>query len=177
MVPEQKAARRVDVYRCTEYPAKFERVSTWFEGVRMVDVNVFEHEGRWWLFCAAKRKGLGYDESLFAYSSDHPIRGQWVSHPLNPLVQASCHGRPGGRVFRDEAGHLFRPSQNCSPHYGSGLNLSEIEELSLTEYRERPLWHVSGQEAGGWRGLHHLDVHGALMAMDAERELKKGPLG
>ncbi len=171
MVPEQKAARRVDVYRCLEYPGKFERVATWFKGVRMVDVTVFEHEGRWWLFCAVKAKGLRYDESLCAYSTDHPLKGQWTPHPLNPLVRDYRRGRPGGRIFRDEAGRLLRPSQDCRPHYGAGLNLSEIELLTLEEYRERPLWHLTGHEAGGWRGLHHLDVHGALMVMDAERDL------
>lgn len=171
MVPEQKAARRVDVYRCVEYPSRFERVATWFKGVRMVDVTVFEYEGRWWLFCAVKAKGLRYDESLCAYYSDHPLKGSWTPHPLNPVVRDFRRGRPGGRVFQDAEGRLLRPSQDCRPHYGAGLNLSEIEELSPTTYRERPLWHLTGAQAGGWRGLHHLDVHGDLMVMDAERDL------
>lgn len=172
MVPEQKAARRVDVYRCLEYPTRFERVATWFKGVRMVDVTVFEHEGRWWLFCAVKEKGLRYDESLCAFYSDHPLEDTWTPHPLNPLVRDFRRGRPGGRIFRDQAGRLLRPSQDCRPHYGAGLNLSEIEELTPKTYRERPLWHLTGHEAGGWRGLHHLDVHGDLLVMDAERNLR-----
>lgn len=171
MVPEQKAARRVDVYRCEAYPSKFVRVATWFKGVRMVDVTVFEHEGRWWLFCAVKTKGLRYDESLCAYYADHPLKGTWTPHPLNPLVRDFRRGRPGGRVFLDASGRLLRPSQDCGAHYGAGLNLSEIEELTPNTYRERPLWHLTGLDAGGWRGLHHLDVHGNLMVMDAERNL------
>lgn len=171
MVPEQKAARRVDVYRCVDYPTRFERVATWFKGVRMVDVTVFEHGGRWWLFCAVKAKGLRYDESLCAYHTDHPLTGTWTPHPLNPLVRDFRRGRPGGRVFKDAEGRLLRPSQDCRPHYGAGLNLSEIEELTPTTYREIPLWHLTGAAAGGWRGLHHLDVHGDLMVMDAERVL------
>jgi hypothetical protein len=173
MVPEQKAARRVDVYRCIDYPSRFEKVATWFKGVRMVDVTVFEHEGRWWLFCAVKAKGLRYDESLCAFYSDHPLKGVWTPHPLNPLVRDFRRGRPGGRVFQDAAGRLLRPSQDCRPHYGAGLNLSEIELLTPEAYRERPLWHLSGHEAGGWRGLHHLDIRDNLMVMDAERTLSK----
>lgn len=171
MVPEQKAARRVDVYRCVEYPLRFERVATWFKGVRMVDVTVFESEGRWWLFCAVKAKGMRYDENLCAYYTDHPLKGTWKPHALNPLVRDFRRGRPGGRVFCDAQGRLLRPSQDCRPHYGAGLNLSEIELLTPEAYRERPLWHLTGVEAGGWRGLHHLDVHGDLMVMDAERDL------
>jgi len=108
MVPEQKAARRVDVYRCVEYPNQFERVETWFKGVRMVDVTVFEHEGRWWLFCAVKEKGLRYDENLCAYYTDHPLTGKWTPHPLNPLVRDFRRGRPGegysGILLGDSSG-------------------------------------------------------------------------
>lgn len=174
MVPEQKASRRVDVYECTEYPRRFERVATWFNGVRMVDVTVFEHEGLWWLFCAMKTQDLRYDDNVCAFYSQHPLLEPWKPHPLNPLVRDQRSGRPGGRVFKDLDGRLYRPSQDCSVHYGAGLNLSLIEELTPNSYRERPIWHLTGSEAGGWRGLHHLDVQGPMMVMDAERELHTG---
>lgn len=169
MVPEQKAARRVELFHCVEYPNRFVPVATWFKGVRMVDVTVFQHEERWWLFCAVKEKGLRYDESLCAFYTDHPVTGTWSPHPMNPLVKDIRKGRPGGRVFKDQQGRLLRPSQDCGPHYGAGLNLSLIEELTPTSFRESTLWHLSGEAAGGWRGLHHLDVHHDLMVMDAER--------
>lgn len=171
MVPEQRAARCVDIYRCISYPTEFERVRTLFKGVRMVDVTVFEHEGLWWLFCAIKTKGLRYDENLCAFYSNHPVNGPWVPHPLNPLVKDLRRARPGGRVFRDEKGRLIRPSQDCYPNYGAGLNLSVIEELTVNTYREMLLWRLSGQDAGGWRGLHHMDMGGGFIVMDAEREI------
>jgi hypothetical protein len=171
MVPEQKSSRRVELYVCTSYPNKFERVATWFKGVRMVDVTVFEHEGRWWLFCAMKTKETRYDESLFAYYTDHPLKGSWVPHPLNPLVKDLERGRPGGRIFKDKEGRLMRPSQVCLPHYGAGLNLSVIEELTPETYRETLLWRLTGQEAGGWRGLHHMDAREGWVVMDAERDV------
>lgn len=170
MVPEQKAARRVDLYRCVEYPFRFEWVKTLFKGVRMVDVTIFPHEGRWWLFAAEKRDGLRYDESLFAYSTDHPLSGCWIPHRENPLVRDFRSARPGGRVMTHPDGYLLRPSQDCKPHYGAGLNLSRIETLSMEAYHETRLWRVSGETAGGWRGLHHFDLRGNFMVLDAERQ-------
>ncbi len=71
--------------------------------------------------------------------------------------------------MRDAEGRLLRPSQDCLRHYGVGLNLSEITWLSESDYRERLLWHMSGEDAGGWRAMHHLDWHRGLMVMDAQR--------
>lgn len=170
MVPEQKAARRVDLFRCTQYPNRFEWVRTLFRGVRMVDVTIFPHEGRWWLFASEKRAGFRYDESLFAYSTDHPVTGTWVPHAGNPLIRDYESARPGGRVFRHSDGSLLRPSQVCRPHYGAGLNLNRIETLSMATFRESRLWRCSGEAAGGWRGMHHLDVREDYLVMDAERE-------
>lgn len=170
MVPEQKTTRRVDVYRATAFPDRFERVTTWFQGVRMVDVTVFfdEDSGLWWLFASEKRNGLRYDESLFAYTSPHPFEAQWTPHPMNPLVVNRQGARCGGRIFRDSGGWL-RPSQDCLAHYGAGLCLNRVDLLSPSGYQESLLWRLSGADLGAYRGVHHLDVHGDLMVMDVER--------
>jgi len=65
----------------------------------------------------------------------------------------------------------LRPSQDCVRHYGDGLNVSEITLLTPDEYQERRLWHRSGEEAGGWHGMHHMDWHQGLMVMDAQRPI------
>ena len=87
MVPEKKEIRRVDLYRCVDFPDRWEPVRTWFSGTRMVDCTVFAHHEQWWLFCSVKRNGLRYDESLLAYYTDNPLSGEWVPHPGNPLVR------------------------------------------------------------------------------------------
>ena len=60
-------------------------------------------------------------------------------------------------------------SQDCVRRYGYGLNLSEITVLSPTSYEERLLWRVSGEGAGGWRAMHHLDWSNGLIVLDAQR--------
>lgn len=170
MLPEQKQTRRVDIYRCVEFPNRWEKAQTLISGMRLVDANLFEHEGRWWLLCAAKLKwrGLRYDETLFAFYADSPLSGRWTPHPANPLVRDFGRARPGGRILRDAQGRLLRPSQDCRRRYGDGLNLSEILELSPAAYGERLLWRKSGEDFG-WGGMHHLDWHQGLLVMDAQR--------
>jgi len=173
MVPEKKAARRVDVYRCVEFPGRWEMVKTLISDIRMVDATVFEHGGRWWMFGAVKLKwkGLRYDETLFAFHADNPLSRDWTPHPANPLLRDFSRARPGGRILRDNAGRLLRPSQDCVRRYGDGLNINEITVLTPGEYQERLLWHRSGEEAGGWQAMHHMDWRQGLMVMDAQRLL------
>ena len=174
MVPEKKAKRRVDIYRCTRFPDQWAVVKTIFTGVKMVDCTLFEHEGRWWLFSSIKRNGLRYDETLCAYYADNPLSNHWTPHKLNPLMRDFAKARPGGRILRSADGRLLRPSQDCVRRYGDGLNISEITRLTPDDFEEHSIWHQSGETAG-WHAMHHLDWHEGLMVMDAQRVLSHNP--
>ena len=169
MIPEKAATGRVDLYRCAQFPHRWELVRTLIDGMPLHDPTLFEHEGLWWLFCAAAVDRGRVNGSLAAFYTDDPIGGRWKAHPRNPLVRDFRRGRPGGRVFRLDDGALVRPSQDCLRRYGHGLNLSEILVLTPTRYEERLIWHASGPDVGGWRGLHHLDWHQGMLMMDAQR--------
>jgi hypothetical protein len=169
MIPEKASTRRVDIYRCVAFPDRWELAKTLITGFELSDPTLFEHEGRWWLFGATRTDRLRLNETLFAFFADSPWSDRWTPHPANPLVRDFKRARPAGRVFSVGSGPLLRPSQDCVRRYGHGLNLSEITALSPRHYEERLVWHISGEQAGGWRGLHHMDWHRGLVVMDAER--------
>jgi hypothetical protein len=169
MMPEKMAAGRLDVYRCREFPHRWIKARTLIEGMKIADANLIEHEGRWWLLCAARHRRSRIGETLAAFYADHPLSRHWSAHPHNPLVRDFSRGRPGGRVLRDGEGRLLRPSQDCVRRYGYGLGINEITHLSTSGYAERRIWYQSGKSAGGWRAMHHLDWMDGIMAMDAQR--------
>jgi hypothetical protein len=113
------------------------------------------------------------NNSLCAFYADTPLTQRWRPHPLNPLRRSFSDARPAGALFRDGDGLLLRPSQNCVPRYGYGLNLSEVLELDTKRYRERLVWRTTAPRAGGWRALHHLHWCGGLLVMDAQRLIPK----
>ncbi len=168
MMPEQTEVKRLDLYRCTEFPHQWVFEKTLIDGIKIADATLFEKDGRWWIFCAAKQGKIRINESLFAFYADSPLSTQWTAHAANPLIRDLRFGRQGGRIFRDETGRLFRPSQDCLRRYGHGLNLSEIQVLTPTDYAESLVWRVSGDEIGE-RAVHHLDWQDGLMVMDAQR--------
>jgi hypothetical protein len=169
MTPEKADTGRVDLYRCIEFPLHWEPAGTLIDGVRIADPTIFEHQRRWWMFCSARQGRLHPNHSLLAFWSENPLSGDWRPHPGNPLVQDFSGARPGGRILRDGEGRLLRPAQDCLRRYGHGLRLKEITFLSTDRYEERPVWHMSGEEAGGWRGMHHLDWRDGILMMDAQR--------
>jgi hypothetical protein len=174
MVPEKAQQERVDVYGCVRFPERWERAATLLEGERLSDSSLFHHDGRWWLFCAGTRGRMRVNETLFAWHAESPLASRWRPHPGNPIVRDFARGRPGGRIQRDACGRLLRPGQDCSRRYGYGLTLNEIIELTPERYRERTRWRASGPAVGGWRGMHHIDWHDGLLAMDAQRLIPGG---
>lgn len=171
MMPEQRAAGRLDLYRCARFPDRWVFERTLIDGAGIVDANLFEYEGRWWLLCAAKAGRSKVNETLLGFYADHPLSRRWTAHPRNPLVRDFAAARPGGRVFRDAFGRLLRPTQDCVRRYGHGLGISAITRLSTRDFREHRIWYANGEDAGGWRALHHMDWHAGIMAMDAQRLL------
>ena len=169
MVPESAASRRVDLYRCQSFPDRWTHVRTLIAGLQAADATLFEHEGRWWLFCSARQGRARLNNSLLAFHADSPLSDRWLPHARNPLVRDYGGGRPGGRVFVDEQGRLLRPAQNSVPRYGHGLVLNQVQALTPEHYRERRVWQTTGAASGGWRALHHLDWHQGLLVMDAQR--------
>lgn len=173
MVPESARTRRVDLYRCTRFPDQWVYDRTLLEGLEAADATLFEHAGRWWLFCAARYGPARINESLLAFHAESPLSRRWVPHRMNPLVRDFSRGRPAGRIFRDGAGRLIRPAQDSVPRYGYGLRLQVIDVLDPDRYAEHGLWHATAKDAGGWWAMHHLDWHDGLLVMDAARLLPR----
>ncbi len=146
MVPESGDNRTIDLYRCVDFPYRWEFKQHLMKDLKAVDTTLTHHGDRWWMFTAiAENESAAPNVELFLFSADNPFSQQWTPHPQNPIVSDVKSARPAGDLFAKD-GQLFRPSQDCSKAYGYGFDINEIEVLSETEYRERrvssvrPLW-------------------------------------
>ena len=137
MIPESRANRTVELYKCTAFPRKWEFQKNLMTNCDVADCTLLQWQGKWWLFAnRVETKGASLWDELFLYHSDNPLSDKWIPHPSNPIVSDVKSARPAGQLFvRDE--RLYRPSQNCSGHYGYGFNICEITKLTETEYEEK----------------------------------------
>jgi hypothetical protein len=137
MIPETSQNKTIELYKCTDFPNKWEFDRNIMENLSAVDSTTFYFDDKWWLFTSIDKTDdkVGASTELFLFFTENLLSGTWKSHPLNPVVSDERTARPAGKLFISE-GKIFRPSQDCSVRYGRGFNLNEVTKLTETEYEE-----------------------------------------
>lgn len=163
----------VPLYRCEQFPNKWVFERNLLEDLPAVDPTLLHHNGCWYLFVnVAENPGSSEWDELFLFISDDPITGAWRPHPQNPVVSDVRLARPGGRVLEIN-GELCRPSQDCSHHYGYGLNLNRIVQLDPENYREELIQKIEPCWDPRIKSVHTLSVAGNLTMIDAQRRRRR----
>lgn len=117
---------------------------------RLVDPTLFQHEGRLYLFASPPEAGTNILCLWSAESIDAPFR----LHPASPVLVSPRGGRMAGAV-RETGGRLLRFGQDGTRAYGDGILAFEIEALTPTDYRERPIGTIRFADR---RGPHTLNA-------------------
>ena len=168
MVPETGSNKTIELYRCTDFPAKWEFVKNIMENITAKDTTLFFHKNKWWLFTSVivmNNATVSYNE-LFLFYSDDLFSSNWQSHPMNPIVNDHKLSRPAGRIFiRDNK--IFRPSQDCSGIYGRALNLNCITKLSETDYEEVSISKIEPIWSKNIKGIHTHNSSNKISVIDA----------
>lgn len=173
LIPESGEHENIELHRCTRFPDQWEFVMNLMESEEAADTTLYFHEGLWWLFVnmPAHRNVPKWDELHLFYAKDFRT-SDWTPHPANPIVSDVKSARPAGKLFshRDK---LYRPSQNCSYHYGYGMNVSEITTLNTEEYAEKITHQIKPDWDDKIIGTHTISKAGNLTVIDALFEFKR----
>ncbi|EJN02143.1 hypothetical protein [Phyllobacterium sp. YR531] len=168
MIPETHQTDRVEIWRCTQFPLRWELHSTALEGKSPADTTMFKVKGKWWLLTSLSDHHTFMDHSseLYAFSVDGPALKTVIPHKRNPVIIGSDVARNGGRVHI-LGDRILRPSQ-CNSHgiYGYGLNIQEITKLDEEEYLEETIKLIRPDFMVGIVGCHHIDTLGNRFVID-----------
>lgn len=164
MIPESSASGRVPLYRCLDFPYRWERREPLLEGIEAADATVFAHQGRYYM-TSVVREGIGGYSDTLAIHHAPSLFGPWRAHAANPILIDSGAARPAGRVV-ERSGALWRPVQDCRKGYGRALRLARIDRLDPDHFEQTlaapiesgPLW------PGG--RLHTVNRAGRLETID-----------
>ena len=165
MIPETANNKTVEIYRCTEFPARWQLERVLMKDVFCVDATLHREGDRWWMFANAAKPGEDINDELYLFSAD-TLLGDWKPHRRNPVKSDVRSARPAGRLFRHQ-GSLYRPGQICAPLYGSGIALHRVECLSPDEYVEREEERIVPRAPGDVLGIHTINRAGDLCVTDA----------
>ncbi|HYH08635.1 MAG TPA: hypothetical protein VEK11_16385 [Thermoanaerobaculia bacterium] len=167
MVPETQENRTIELYRCVDFPMRWELDTVLFRDVNAVDATVFEHDGRWWMYYATDSGDAAGFDRLWAFHAASP-QGPWIPHRLNPLECDVFGGRPGGRPFVHQ-GKVVRATQVGAPWYGHAMQLRELVALTPEQWDERAIATIGPEWFPHGTGTHTLNADGDCAVVDAVR--------
>jgi hypothetical protein len=172
MMPETSETRRIEIWKCREFPGRWDLHATALEGIAASDSTLNLIDGDWWLFTnISKDPFLDMNSELHIFKADGPDLKSLEPHSANPVVLNSRQARNAGRILEME-GKLYRPSQdNSHGYYGYGLQVMEIRQLSLDEYEETAVKRFSPDFEPGIIGCHHLDIRSGRVIMDVRKSI------
>jgi len=165
MTPDSGTHRTVDLYRCLEFPHRWQLEKTLLRGAWFVDATLHLEDDRWWMFVNVGVDGAEAHDELHLYHAER-LLGEWQPHERNPVKSDARCARPAGRLFRRD-GALYRPAQICAPRYGSGVSINRVLHLSPRGYVEQEEERVLPAQPEGLLGLHTLNRAGELWVADA----------
>jgi hypothetical protein len=166
MCPEVGKSGQIRLYRCTDFPMKWELSHVLMDNVSAADTMLVMHNGKWWMLTNIDTTGSGdHCGELFLFYSDSPFSSEWTPHPQNPIVVDAECARNGGLVTK--GGVLYRVAQRQGfDQYGKGFSINKIVHLDEHRYEEK---RVSSVDATFWPGLlgtHHLHSNGKITVFD-----------
>lgn len=170
LIPETATQRRLEIWRATCFPMKWELHKTTLSGWDLADTVLHKHHGQWYMLTnMCNTMDSDFCNELHVFMIDSPDLNSVTPHPENPVVIDSRTARNGGRLFTRN-GRLYRPSQNNSYGvYGYGLNIMEITELTPTTYREQLVRKAEPNFRPGITAIHHVDSIDDIFIIDTVR--------
>ncbi len=168
MIPETSNNNTIEIYECIDFPSKWEFKKVLINNIEALDSTIFKHNGKYWLYSNLRENpGASKHDELFLFSSDSLLDGEWVSHPDNPIISDVRCARPAGNIFKFN-NKYFRPAQNCSRHYGFGIQIREISKLNESEYQENQVQSIFPNWQKDLISTHTLNHSSKLTVIDAE---------
>ena len=136
MCPESSANRDIRIYKCVEFPLRWNLEKVIMPNVSAVDTMLFERAGKWWMLTNTGSAQIGdFQLELSIFSAKSPFEDQWVPHPQNPIFVDASRARNAGLIR--EGDRLFRVAQRQGfDFYGKSTTVNEIIQLDDSNYVE-----------------------------------------
>ena len=173
MIPETRGNNTIELYKCIEFPHKWELEKTLMSNLQAVDVTILKKKDRYWMFANIRENnGASTLDELFLFSSKELKSDQWQPHSQNPIISDVRSSRPAGKIFQYN-NELYRPSQNSAKRYGYAININKIVTLNDDIYEEVIVSQIFPNWEKNVRATHTLNFDENLTVIDAQIRKRK----
>lgn len=162
MAPESSGDRSLALYRADPFPHKWTLDRVLVEELDISDATISEHAGRWWMTAATSEDGGSSWDCLSVFVADSPL-GPWRRCGDGPVLIDASAARPAGGLYHRDDG-LWRPAQDCTGGYGSGLALCRVDRLDETGVDQSVESRLAPPP--GAQGVHTINAGGGFETID-----------
>ena len=157
MVPETHKSNSIRLYRCVEFPSKWELDTELFTGVSAVDTMLIKRDDKWFMLTNMSQFSSGdHLSQLHVFWSDELRSSDWKPLSSLPIVHSSRIGRNAGLLF-GKNGEWFRVRQRQAfNQYGAGFSIAKITQLDLDGYSEETFAEFDPIFFDDLKGTHHM---------------------
>ena len=173
MMPESSAAGTLELYRADPFPGRWTLDRVLIENLALADATFFEQDGRFWLTATSCEDGGSSWDCLSLFTGASAL-GPWTRCGAGPVLIDASSARPAGRLFHKD-GALWRPAQDCTGGYGSGLALCRVEGVSEEGVRQSVVRRLGPPPGVSAEGVHTLNAAAGFETIDVVgTRLKRG---
>ncbi|SFV29958.1 glucosamine inositolphosphorylceramide transferase family protein [Hyphomicrobium facile] len=163
MIPESGASNRIVLYRCEAFPFKWTYEATLID-VAASDPTLYRDEtGYWLIFTSCEGAGSPSDRLCLYHAPT--LYGPWRPCGQQPLAIDARTSRPAGHIL-NVGGALYRPAQDCSRLYGSGIVWCQFSLPLARPFEQVEIATLSPRDARSFRGAHTYNRSGSIEAID-----------
>jgi hypothetical protein len=173
MCPETHEKKEIRLYKCIDFPGKWEFHTTLMKNVSAADTIIFKNKDRWWLLTNIDQSCVAdHGCQLHIFSSNNPMSDEWIAHENNPVIFDPLIARNGGLILSDN--EIYRVFQRQGfDMYGEGSGIARITRLSSTEYVEEICSLIQPKFFEGIKGTHTYNFDSDLIVLDYIEVCKK----
>jgi len=164
MVPESSEKKSIRLYKCIEFPLKWEYQYDLISDIDAVDTTIHFIDGKYWLFTNSNYNTTEHNSILECFYADSPISKEWKAHPKNPILFENG-GRNGGYV-KDAEKNILISQKYGFDRYGKSLEIREIEFLNEKDYKLNRIMNIKPNFDRKIKGLHHLSSNETFTCFD-----------
>ena len=157
MLPETHQSNSIRLYRCVEFPRKWEFDTELLRGVSAADTMLIKRRGKWFMLTNMSQFASGdHLSQLHVFWSAKLRSSDWKPLSPLPIVHSSRIGRNAG-LLSGKNGEWFRVRQRQAfNQYGAGFSIAKITQLDLEGYSEESIAEIEPVFFDDLKGTHHM---------------------
>lgn len=169
MIPESSADKSIRLYKCVDYPLKWEYQYNLISNIDAVDSTLHYIGGKYWLFVNSNYNTTEHNSILECYYADSPLSRKWRPHIENPILFENG-GRNGGYVL-NEVKDILVSQKYAYDRYGKSLEIKEIKKLTEDNFEFNKITDVHPNFDSKLIGLHHLSSNTIYTCFDTLKRI------